>query len=1432
MLPRLVPSHGSVRSHRPGFHAPALSRGLAVLLLGVALAALPAPGVAAETARGLREKQMIRTERLGILRPVGLAHLGGPDLFIVLPAPVAGAEPAAAVEMMDRFYHPVASIALSVPLANPRAVAYDRHGERLLMLDVASRSLHAIPVGADGEFASDRVVRLEAPRVGPLRSVGMTVDPATGEVFVLDRLLRRILRFTPAAPDAGAEALAAVPEARTIALGPLAPIDLNGLAFDPVSGHLFTLDPVRRVVHELGVDGSHVASYDVSAIRLSDPQGMVFAPSGDQTDDPATLSLFVADPGTPASRRGHVVELAWTTPVTAASEETSIQATTATLVRVTKTSLFSPPSPDPSGLAYDSVTGRLVIDDGEVDEMGIYAGKQVWETSLTGQVLRSYNVLAYTDEPVGIACNANNRHVFISDDDHDKVWDFNPGPDNLVGTSDDSRTSFTTTSFGSGDPEGLGYDRVGNRLFVTDGLNNEIYVLRAGANGTFEGGGDDQITHFDTGRFGIQDTDMVEWKPDTGTLLTLGSNGVMSVKEVTTTGTLVSEIDVSSFPLNQPAGLAYAPSSGGGGMSIYIVNRAVDNNSNSNENDGTMVELAIGGTTPSNTPPTVSAGPDRTITQPVQASLDGTVTDDGLPTPPTLTSTWTKVSGPGTVTFVNANAVDTQASFSASGTYVLQLTGSDGQMSASDQMQVIAQASTGGNVAPTVNAGPDQTITLPAQAVLNGTVTDDGLPSPPSLTTTWSKVSGPGTVTFVSANAVDTQASFSVAGSYVLQLAASDGSLSNSDQVQITAQTGGGGGGTSEYRIAVGTDDVEEDATGSVYNNSSDLELVFDTSNQTVGFRFTNVTVPKNATIATAYIQFQADEAQSEVTSLQVRGQAADNAAPFGTASGSVSSLPRTTASVSWTPAAWNTVGEAGSNQRTPEIKSLIQEIVNRSGWASGNALAVLVTGTGHRTAEAYEGLPAGAALLHIEVVTTPGNAAPTVGAGTDQTVILPAAAALDGTVTDDGLPSPPSLTTTWTKVSGPGTVSFQNANAVDTQASFSVAGIYVLQLGASDGSLSGSDQVQITVQAASGSNVAPTVSAGPDQTIGLPAQAALNGTVTDDGLPAPPSLTTTWSKVSGPGTVTFANANAVDTQASFSVAGTYVLQLAANDGALGNSDQVQVTVQSANTAPTSNAGLDLEVILPGQAALNGTVTDDGFPSPPALTTTWSMVSGPGTVSFQNPNAVDTQASFSVAGTYVLRLTASDGALTTTDQAQITVYPAGTVLSRIAVGSDDAEESATGNVATNGNDIELVYSGSNQTVGLRFTSLAIPQGATINSAAIQFRADESQSEATSLLIQGQAAGTTATFTNTSLNVSSRPRTAGSVTWTPPAWTSGQVGATQRTPDIKAIIQEIVNRADWVSGNSIVIIITGTGHRTAESHEGLATGAARLELQYQ
>jgi len=97
-------------------------------------------------------------------------------------------------------------------------------------------------------------------------------------------------------------------------------------------------------------------------------------------------------------------------------------------------------------------------------------------------------------------------------------------------------------------------------------------------------------------------------------------------------------------------------------------------------------------------------------------------------------------------------------------------------------------------------------------------------------------------------------------------------------------------------------------------------------------------------------------------------------------------------------------------------------------------------------------------------------------------------------------------------------------------------------------------------------------------------------------------------------------------------------------------------TAYPPNQPPTVDAGLDQSVTLPGTASLSGTAADDGLPIPPGqLTVTWSKVSGPGTVAFASPNAVNTTAAFSSAGVYVLRVTATDGAVPVSDTVSVIV---------------------------------------------------------------------------------------------------------------------------------------------------------------------------------
>lgn len=94
-------------------------------------------------------------------------------------------------------------------------------------------------------------------------------------------------------------------------------------------------------------------------------------------------------------------------------------------------------------------------------------------------------------------------------------------------------------------------------------------------------------------------------------------------------------------------------------------------------------------------------------------------------------------------------------------------------------------------------------------------------------------------------------------------------------------------------------------------------------------------------------------------------------------------------------------------------------------------------------------------------------------------------------------------------------------------------------------------------------------------------------------------------------------------------------------------------------------------------------------------------------------------------------------------------------------------------------------------MGLRFQNVDVPEGATITSADITFRAiANSGATASGMTLWGQADDNPATFTTAKYNVSSRAKTTASVAWSVPQWTNGEDYV---TPDLADVIQEIVDR---------------------------------------
>ncbi len=178
------------------------------------------------------------------------------------------------------------------------------------------------------------------------------------------------------------------------------------------------------------------------------------------------------------------------------------------------------------------------------------------------------------------------------------------------------------------------------------------------------------------------------------------------------------------------------------------------------------------------------------------------------------------------------------------------------------------------------------------------------------------------------------------------------------------------------------------------------------------------------------------------------------------------------------------------------------------------------------------------------------------------------------------------------------------------------------------------------------------------------------------------------------------------------------------------------------------------------------------------------------------------------------------------------------ITAGISIATDDYEERLDGSFDVGSSDLEMPFesygtASSKQLIGLRFTNVALPKGAVITNAYIQFKADEPNIEPTSLTIRGIDDVNPGTFTLTD-KISTRALVGDSVVWANiPAWAEGDYGVNQRTPNLKNLVQAIIDKAAWAKGNAMGFVITGKeGKRVAEAFDkGGAPIPAQLVIDY-
>jgi hypothetical protein len=170
---------------------------------------------------------------------------------------------------------------------------------------------------------------------------------------------------------------------------------------------------------------------------------------------------------------------------------------------------------------------------------------------------------------------------------------------------------------------------------------------------------------------------------------------------------------------------------------------------------------------------------------------------------------------------------------------------------------------------------------------------------------------------------------------------------------------------------------------------------------------------------------------------------------------------------------------------------------------------------------------------------------------------------------------------------------------------------------------------------------------------------------------------------------------------------------------------------------------------------------------------------------------------------------------------------------RVSFGADDVEQRLDTTILTNSPDLDFL---NGRWVGLRFRDVQIPPGSGILHARVQFSAAVSSAAgALTVQIRGVAADNAPVFGTAPNSVSNTPATASSVPWNlPTAWTAGETGPNQLTPDFAPVLQEIIDRPGWTEGNALAILFRGTAGtvlRQAFSQDGRPQAAAVLIIDY-
>ncbi len=569
-----------------------------------------------------------------------------------------------------------------------------------------------------------------------------------------------------------------------------------------------------------------------------------------------------------------------------------------------------------------------------------------------------------------------------------------------------------------------------------------------------------------------------------------------------------------------------------------------------------------------NSAPLANAGADRTVARGSTVVLDGSASSD--PDFDGLAFQWSILLAPAgsSAVLVNSTTMMPSITLDLPGSYTLRLVVNDGALaSAPDEIVLSTQ-----NSIPLANAGTDQGAVIGNLVTLDGRASGDA--DGDALSFSWTWQSRPAGSAAALQSAMMPQPTFTpdVLGDYVAQLIVNDGfsdSAPDSTVVSVTAPP-------NRAPLALNDSATTPAATPvdiNVLANDSDPD----------GDPLTISTVSQPANGSTAIVG-------NMVRLTPAAGFSGPLAFTYGISDGRGGSA---SATVNVTVTSTNTPPTAGDDSAiTAQDTPVDIAVLDNDSDADGDSLSISGVGTPAHGSAAIHGsgvryTPAAgfvggdsfgytisdgqggsaSALVSVTVAAT-GNQPPQVNAGPDQALLLPfpngqIETLLVGTITDDGLPSSGTLTSSWSLVSGPGPAAFVAANAASSGLQLALPGIYTLRLTANDGEQSASDE--LTVSLGGAANSAPQLLPVGNRSLEVGEELSLQMVASDSD----PADVLTFSLLDGPaGALLDATARLTFTPDGSQV-GSHGFTIRVQDaGGLSDSGSFVVSVTTANRPP------------------------------------------------------------------------------------------------------------------------------------------------------------------------------------------------------------------------------------------------------------------------